>query len=107
MDHEMRAMYAAMTFYKRRWTLEILAALAQRPQRFNELQRAVEASSATAFNEALVRLERHGLVHRPTPPDQRHYTLTSKGKRVLPALTAFIDDIQWWEAPDGDDPAAP
>lgn len=100
-------MYGALMFYKRHWTLEILAALAQRPQRFNELQRAVEAQSPTAFNEALRRLERHGLVQRPTEPDQRHYTLTSKGKRVLPALTAFIDDIQWWEAPGDDDPSAP
>jgi DNA-binding HxlR family transcriptional regulator len=62
----------------------------------NELQRSVKAMHATAFNAALRRLVDHDLVHHPNKGNGTHYTLASKGARVLPLLEAFVEDIRWW-----------
>jgi DNA-binding HxlR family transcriptional regulator len=91
----------ALEFFNLNWTLEILEALAQRPQRFNQLQRSVNAIHAAPFNTALRRLVDHGLVHRTTSDTGRHYALTDKGARVIPLLEAFVRGVRWWEEDQG------
>ena len=105
---DQRLIYNALEFFKLHWTLEILASLTSQPQRFNELQRSVQAMHATAFNAALRRLVDRDLVHHPNQGDGTHYTLTSKGTLVLPLLRGFVEAIRWWEATDdGEPPSTP
>lgn len=95
---DQKLIYNALEFFKLHWTLEILTALSEQPQRFNELQRSVHAVHSTPFNAALRRLVEHDLVRHPSKGDGTHYALTSKGTRVIPLLEAFVAGIRWWEA---------
>jgi DNA-binding HxlR family transcriptional regulator len=105
---DQKLIYNALEFFKLHWTLEILTALAEQPQRFNELQRSVHAMHSTPFNAALRRLVEHDLVRHPSQGDGTHYTLTAKGTRVIPLLEAFVAGIRWWEATNNDEePLAP
>lgn len=104
---DQRLIYDALEFFKLHWTLEILASLTLQPQRFNDLQRSVQAIHATAFNAALRRLVDHDLVRHPNQGDGMHYALTPKGTLVLPLLEAFVEAIRWWEATNEGKPSPP
>jgi DNA-binding HxlR family transcriptional regulator len=80
-----------------RWTLEILASLNESPKRYNELQRDVGNYNAKTHTDALNRLVEHELIRHPNDGDGTHYTLTPKGKFVLPALDAFVKSLYQWD----------
>ncbi len=79
----------------KRWTFQILRALVN-PQGFIALQIIVEGISPRMLSERLKELEQYGIVSRQvysTPPIRTQYTLTEKGRDLLP----MIDAIQQWE----------
>ncbi|WP_213773074.1 helix-turn-helix domain-containing protein [Bradyrhizobium sp. dw_78] len=65
-----------------KWTVQVVVALHERPQRFNEIKRGVNGISQQMLIKTLKTLERDGMVERTvrssTPP-QVQYALTSLG----------------------------
>ncbi|WP_405484487.1 winged helix-turn-helix transcriptional regulator [Nocardia sp. NBC_00511] len=77
-----------------KWTLLVLALLARRPYRYNELQRAIEGISQRMLTRTLRGLEADGLVRRevfPTVPPAVEYSLTTRGESLLDPLSALAD----------------
>lgn len=76
-----------------KWTLLILIALSERPQRFSALQRDVGDISKRMLTQTLRTLERDGLVERtvyPTKPPSVDYRLTGLGRSSLNPLAGLI-----------------
>lgn len=76
-----------------RWSLLVLAHLAEMPHRFNALHRAIGDISKQVLSRTLRRLEEDGFVsrtvHDVTPP-QVEYALTEMGSSFLEPLRALI-----------------
>lgn len=76
-----------------RWSLLVLAHLAEAPQRFNALHRAIGDIAKQVLARTLRRLEEDGFVsrtvHAATPP-QVEYALTGMGWSFLDPLRALI-----------------
>ena len=89
--------YAALEFFAHRWTLEILASLDERPKRFTELQRAIDpVLSPKALTDALRRLTDQKLVMHPSDGDGLRYELTPDGRRMLPLIFEFVENLRLW-----------
>jgi len=76
-----------------KWSTLILVTLAQGPQRFNALARAVPDISRRMLTETLRHLERDGLIWRevtPSTPPSVAYGLTPLGISLMPPLNALI-----------------
>jgi DNA-binding HxlR family transcriptional regulator len=76
-----------------KWSTLILVTLAQGPQRFNALARAVPDISRRMLTETLRHLERDGLIWRevtPSTPLSVAYGLTPLGISLMPPLKALI-----------------
>jgi len=74
------------------WTLSIVRALSDATKRFNELQRGLGNISPTTLAERLKRLEGYDLITQEKQTvDQLSviYSLTDKGKKMLPVLEAI------------------
>ncbi len=90
-------MTAALEIIGGKWQLIVLYALAQRPRRFNELQRLAPGVTHKVLTQTVRQLEGHGLVEREvgaaagpgTAPCVR-YSLTERGESVRPILTAIV-----------------
>lgn len=80
-----------------KWSLRLLALLAQGPQRPSALQRACPGLSAKVMNERLRKFDRFGLTRRRVagekPPIEVDYSLTALGRRFCAILDA-IDALQ-------------
>ena len=73
------------------WTLAIVDVLSETTRRFNDLQRAIDVSPTT-LTSRLKKLEQLGLIaQQKQTVDQLSviYTLTEKGKNMLPVLRAI------------------
>lgn len=90
--------YDAVRLCGHRWSLEIMNALQQKqPLRFTDLQQTIRPTpSSKSLNEALRRLQDHGLVHRPDRVDGGPYELTTAGQHLLPLLLSFMDKLRRW-----------
>jgi DNA-binding HxlR family transcriptional regulator len=85
-----------------RWTVLIIALLAKRTFRFNELHRAVEGLSQRMLTRTLRSLERDGLVSRtvhPTVPPTVEYALTDLGREFYD----FVEPMALWAVHRKDD----
>jgi DNA-binding HxlR family transcriptional regulator len=74
----------------RRWMLQLLFLLLQRPARFSELERAVPGLTNRVMADRLRELQDAGLVARqvdPGPPITSNYALTADGEALRPILT--------------------
>ena len=74
----------------KRWTLQLLFLLLQRPARFSELERAVPGLTNRVMADRLRELQDAGLVDRqvdPGPPITSNYALTADGEALRPILT--------------------
>jgi len=83
------ALAEALALVGDRWTLLIVAALLERPQRFGELQREVDGIAANVLTQRLRHLERHGLViARPYSrrPPRFVYELSEAGRGLATPL---------------------
>lgn len=75
-----------------KWTVLVVVLLGQRPHRFNELHRGIEAISQRMLTRTLRGLEEDGLVHREvfaTVPPSVEYSLTPLGRSLLEPLSGL------------------
>ncbi|MGM7648431.1 winged helix-turn-helix transcriptional regulator [Nocardia sp. JW2] len=75
-----------------KWTVLVLVLLGQRPHRFNELRRGIEAISQRMLTRTLRGLAEDGLVRRevfPTNPPSVEYSLTPLGRSLLEPISAL------------------
>jgi len=76
-------------------TLKIVRALARRPLRFSEIDRAIKSRNNTVLSERLKKMMRDGLIQRRViklgPPAHIEYTLTALGNDFAGPASAVID----------------
>ncbi|MFS8324590.1 MULTISPECIES: winged helix-turn-helix transcriptional regulator [Halomonadaceae] len=68
-----------------KWSILILAALCEKPLRFNELKRRLEGITQKSLTQALRRLERNGILARRVIPSSQvavEYSITSLGRTL-------------------------
>lgn len=85
-------MHQAIKIFGDAWNLSIVRVLSETTQRFNELQRNLGNISPTTLTDRLKKLENYGLiVQEKQTVDQLSviYSLTDKGKKMLPVLQAI------------------
>jgi DNA-binding HxlR family transcriptional regulator len=73
-----------------KWKTSILWHLGQETMRFSKLQRLFSETTRKMLTQQLRELELDGLVHRevyPQVPPKVEYSLTDKGRSVIPILT--------------------
>ena len=76
-----------------KWSLYIIAMLANGTRRFNELRRGIDGISQRMLTLTLRGLERDGLITRtmyPTIPPRVDYELTDLGKTLLAPVMALV-----------------
>ena len=69
-----------------KWSILVIAALGERPHRFNELKRVVGGVSQRMLTVTVRGLERDGFITRtvtPTIPPRVDYALTDLGRSIL------------------------
>ena len=77
-----------------KWSLYIVAMLANGPRRFNELKRSIDGISQRMLTLTLRGLERDGLITRtmfPTIPPRVDYELTDMGRTLLEPVMALVN----------------
>jgi len=77
-----------------KWSLYIVALLANGPRRFNELKRGIDGISQRMLTLTLRGLERDGLITRtlyPTIPPRVDYALTELGNTLLTLVMALVN----------------
>lgn len=84
---------------RRRWTIDVVAVLAQGDRRYQEIHDALDGVSYKVLTETLRRAERDGLLSRHLAPDRIDtatlYQLTEIGRsafRVMAPLETWVDD---------------
>ena len=95
---------AALDVIGGKWHLIVLYALAQRPRRFNELQRLTPSVSHKVLTQTVRHLEVHGLVVRRVGTGASpcvEYSLSEQGETVRPILSAMADWGRTCLAPQG------
>ena len=88
-DETLRALQAAVGVLAAKWSVVVLARLAQGTHRFNELLRQVDGVSRRMLSATLRQLERDGLVERHVyarVPARVEYELSPVGANLLEAL---------------------
>lgn len=80
---------AALRIIGQKWTALIIRDLCEGPKRFGELERSVTGINPRTLSQRLEALERYGIITKKTfaeVPPRTEYTLTDKGKDVIPIL---------------------
>jgi DNA-binding HxlR family transcriptional regulator len=93
-DEECVAVREVLARVGDKWSVQIVAALADEPRRFTELRRAIEGISQRMLTLSLRGLQRDGLVARMvfgTVPPSTCYSLTALGRSVLEPVLALSD----------------
>jgi len=81
-----------------KWSTLLIMVLAQGPQRFNAIKRAVPDISQRMLTQTLRDLQRDGLITRhvfPTQPPSVEYRLSEMGESLLEPLSVLV---AWAEA---------
>jgi DNA-binding HxlR family transcriptional regulator len=80
---------SAMEIIGNKWTALILRDLTDGPKRFSELEKSVGNINPRTLSQRLDDLEKHAIItkqsYAETPP-RIEYTLTKKGKDLVPVL---------------------
>jgi DNA-binding HxlR family transcriptional regulator len=83
----------AMSFIGQKWKIPLLWHLAEHsPLRYNELKRSIPGITNIMLTQSLRELEEHHLVERKqydSVPPMVEYSLTERGKTLLPTLYAL------------------
>ncbi|MCM3923104.1 helix-turn-helix transcriptional regulator [Frankia sp. AiPs1] len=77
-----------------KWSLLVLAALCDRPRRFNELRQYMPAVTPKSLTACLRRLERNGMVERAvvsTDPVAIEYRITPLGRTLRSPVHAILE----------------
>lgn len=88
----------ALSMIADKWTLVVLFALKEEPQRLSAVQRMIEGVTQKMLIQTLRQMEANGLVKRtvfPVVPPHVEYELTALGQSLLPVLQTLSD---WAEA---------
>jgi DNA-binding HxlR family transcriptional regulator len=88
-DETLKALQAAVGVLAAKWSVLVLARLAEGTHRFNELLRQIDGVSRRMLSATLRQLERDGLVERhvyPRVPARVEYELSPVGEHLLLAL---------------------
>ena len=87
--------YAAMTVIEGKWKTVVLCNLMSKDKmRFNQLMKVIDGVSPRMLTKQLKELEKDGMVIRTTfteVPLRVEYSLTEKGKSIIPVLIAIAD----------------
>lgn len=88
--------FYTMNIFNHKWKIPILWRLRETngaPLRYNELRRRVTGITPIMLTRCLKELERDGIIARTQrgtiPPTVVEYSLTDKGKSLIPALEAL------------------
>ncbi len=82
-----------------KWSIPIVRTLLDRTCRTNELMEALPGISSKILTQRLRVLEEHGLVRRqvyPEVPPHVEYSLTAKGREVVPLMDTMARVGQHW-----------
>jgi DNA-binding HxlR family transcriptional regulator len=88
-EESLRALQSAVGVLAAKWSVVVLARLAEGTHRFNELLRQIDGVSRRMLSATLRQLERDGLVERRVyarVPARVEYELSPVGKHLLAAL---------------------
>jgi DNA-binding HxlR family transcriptional regulator len=80
---------AALRVIGQKWTALLIRDLCEGPKRFGELERSVEGINPRTLSQRLQALEHYGIITKKTyaeVPPRTEYTLTEKGKDIIPIL---------------------
>ena len=80
---------AALRVIGQKWTALIIRDLCTGPKRFGELEKSVSGINPRTLSQRLEALESYGILTKQTfaeVPPRTEYTLTSKGKDLVPIL---------------------
>jgi DNA-binding HxlR family transcriptional regulator len=83
---------AAMNIIGSKWTALILRDLMSGPKRFCELEKSVDGVNPRTLTKRLVALEANGVIAKKiycNQPLRSDYSLTDKGRDLLPILRAM------------------
>jgi DNA-binding HxlR family transcriptional regulator len=83
------ALARAFDFLGKRWNGVVLGNLSEGPAGFRELSRAIDGISDSVLSDRLSDLTKAGLITRTVdegPPLAVSYSLTDRGKALIPAL---------------------
>ncbi|MBS1731350.1 MAG: helix-turn-helix transcriptional regulator [Bacteroidetes bacterium] len=75
-----------------KWSMPIIYILSKGKMRFKELERSVEGINTRMLVKELKNMESNGIVTREvfaTVPPTVEYTLTVKGKKLLPSIVSL------------------
>ena len=92
-DETLRALQDAVGVLAAKWSVVVLARLAEGTHRFNELLRQIDGVSRRMLSATLRQLERDGLVHRtvhPVVPPRVDYELTPLGASLHATIQALV-----------------
>lgn len=75
-----------------KWAMPIIYTLSKGKMRFKVLERSIEGINTRMLVKELKNMEAHGIVIRDvfaTVPPTVEYTLTEKGHKLIPSITAL------------------
>jgi DNA-binding HxlR family transcriptional regulator len=87
-----------------KWTLLVIRDLAEKRARFCELERSLEGISPRTLSLRLRALEEEGIVVRktfPEVPPRVEYTLTAKGRALVPIIESMRSYGTEWLGAEG------
>lgn len=75
-----------------KWAMPIIYILSKGKMRFKELERSIEGINTRMLVKELKNMEANGILNREifaTVPPMVEYTLTEKGKKLLPSIESL------------------
>jgi DNA-binding HxlR family transcriptional regulator len=75
-----------------KWAMPIIYTLSKGMLRFNELEKSIEGINTRMLVKELKNMEANGIITRAvfaTVPPTVEYTLTKKGHKLIPSITAL------------------
>lgn len=88
-DHDNCAATGILRLVGQKWTVVLLALLAEQPYGFNELDRTIHGVSRRILTRTLRHLEQENLIGRVRTPQRAEYALTDAGRTLLPLIIAL------------------
>lgn len=98
--------HKAIELIGRRWSGAIIFVLLRGRARFAEIRTAIPDMTDRMLSERLQELEQEGIVERsvvPETPVRVEYSLTKKGRALVPAVDALVDWAHKYVEVEGDD----
>ena len=101
-----KSFHKAIELIGRRWSGAIIFVLLRRRARFAEIRDAIPDMTDRMLSERLQELEEEGIIERSVVPDtpvRVEYSLTKKGRALVPAVDALVEWAHKWVDLAGDE----